>query len=251
MTNEEENRIIALENRLTECERRLRRHKHDNIETDNLPQSSIKDFQPDATILYATNFESTDRFQGAVGGSGSQGVGISGIDLNTESTGASYSRLYWRMGNNNSIKLFSNTPRFTVSFIPDDIELGTGTGHFFAGIGEITVAGTGITFTGSHIGFKVVKSAGVMTLYATQSDGTEETVSLGAIDQDDVIEAYLEVGISSVTYVWRRNGGDWTTTTLSAHMPTADVKSMTFATSNVSTAAKFNFILIGSTFQSS
>lgn len=204
----------------------------------------------DATLSYSTSFEDTNRFLGAVGGSGSQSVTGYGLALNTGSTSDSHSRLHWALGDSLAIKLFSKSPRFSVAFIPAQVDTGAGAGEFFAGIGELTVAGTGITFTDEHIGFKVVKDSGVLTLYGTQSDGTENEVVLDTIAQDDVVEAYFEVRASVVTYHWRVNRGSWNSTPLSGNVPASDTKSMTFATSNVSTANNFDFYLIGATYQS-
>ena len=108
----------------------------------------------------------------------------------------------------------------------------------------MTVAGTGHTFTTNHIGFKILKAAGVVSLYGTQADGVTEnaTSALTTFAENDTFDLVFKVnGTSSVDYFYRKNGGALSAATnLTTNLPTANTQTLQLSSSNVSTATAFN-----------
>lgn len=197
------------------------------------------------TIKVSTIFESSGRFGLTVGGSGTTVFNTSGMNLSTVATSGSYAKLTEYIGG--YPYLFAGSPIFSIFIRCTYLDLANGVGHFFAGLGDPTVAGSGITFTVRHIGFKIIKTGGVATLYATQADGTTENVSdpLTTLSEDNFLTLILKInGTDSVDYYWRKNNGALSApTNLTANLPTLNENRMTVAASNVDTAYDFDFAL--------
>lgn len=108
-------------------------------------------------------------------------------------------------------------------------------GSIYCGLGNPTVATTGHTWTVGHAGFKIVKSGGVVSLYATQADGSTETASsaLTTVADGDELDLMLRInGSSSVDYYWRKNGGSMSSATnLTTNMPAGTSQQAQFSVS--------------------
>ena len=192
---------------------------------------------------WSTAFEDTARFISTVVSGGTTGVGNTGGFVNTSATGTSSAKLECAMiqANNNGGVFTTFTAEFgigvTVSVLGTDFQS-------FHGLGIITVDGSSVTYTSSHIGFKLVRSAsGSTSLFATQADGTTETASsaLTTVVLDDFLELSIRLtSSSSISYYWRKNGSAWSSaTTLTTNIPTtATVGRMGSAVSNVATATR-------------
>ena len=188
-----------------------------------------------------TNFESSGRFVGAVGGSGLNTFGNQGVTIAPGVTGGSYSILQWRIGN-----ALANNPTFTCTIEALGLVAASGSSRCFVGMGQPTVSGTGISYTAiSHIGFTINKESGVINVGGQNGDASAAVgANFTTIVDTDIIELFAKVTATSVKYYYRKNGGAITLgTTQTTNIPTGTGEdSILFATSNASTA--FNCQLI-------
>ena len=199
------------------------------------------------TMKATTLFETAGRFSTSAAGSGAVTFGNTGMYLNVGATGASYSRGLFSIAGLSSFAIFSGSPIWSCSIRVVALTVASGTGHAFFGLGDPTIAGVGgITFTDDHIGFKIIKTGGVATLYATQANAATETASaaLTTLADNDMIDLILKVnGTTSVDYYWRKAGGALSAATnLTTNLPTTAQNATTYMSSNVNTAFDFNFI---------
>lgn len=108
-------------------------------------------------------------------------------------------------------------------------------GSIYLGLGNPTVATTGHTFTVGHAGFKIIKTGGVISLYATQADGTTETASaaLATLSAGDDLDLMLRINsTTSVDYWYRINGGAVSSATnLATNMPAGTSQTAQFSIS--------------------
>lgn len=190
--------------------------------------------------IASTLFETAGRFIITNDNGGTTTFSTTGalIDTGTNSGAATRLRTAYR-GN---FALEANGVVFTVAFSVINLPFGQTCQAFF-GIGLPTIDGTGITFTDNHIGFKILTVAGVMSLYATQSDGTE-TVSgaLTTIANGDQIILYLKCKGTSVDYYYNKNGtGQSGATNLATHIPANLNQNTTCGVSNAGTAEQTQF----------
>lgn len=210
------------------------------IPSANLPASVLG--------ILSTFFEDTGRFTESQGGGGSGAYNTDGFAMQTSNTSGSYAKILLQAKGDTG-QIYNGSPRFYAAFYCNNLNAATNQAHFYIGLGDITVAGTGITFTNRHIGFKIVKGSGVTRLYATQGDNTTENAStfLSACADGDTFEVFLKVNSStSVDYYWRKNGGSWSSATnLTSNMPTVTTNDgrISAGVSNVSTATGFDVTL--------
>jgi hypothetical protein len=193
---------------------------------------------PNLRMRIATTFETSGRFTLNTGGTGSNTFGTSGVVIATGATSGSFAqtRISFNVG---SPLIFTNSPVWSCSITPTLVA--SLTMDAFFGVGNVTVAGTGHTWTVNHIGFKIVNTGGTAQLFATQANGTTETASsaLTNVANNDILDLIFVVnGSSSVDYYWRLNGGSLSSATnLSSNVPTANGTSVLDASiSNDSTA---------------
>lgn len=185
-------------------------------------------------IIFATIFESTNRIaNSALGGSASESITADGLQIDTGGTNDSYLQYRISLGGGSGFaKLFDNSPEYSATMMLSQIN---GTGEYFIGIGEPTMnpGATGLTWTDKHMGFKIGVSGGVATLYATQANGTTQTISsaLTTIAVNEPFEFTLKAnGSSSVNYYWRLNGGSLSSATnLSTNVPTGNTERLGWA----------------------
>jgi len=93
-----------------------------------------------------------------------------------------------------------------------------------------------------HIGFKIIRTdSGTIQLFATQADGSTETVSsaLTTIAPFEYYELMVRVnGTTSVDYYWANKGGAWNgPTTLTTNIPTGYENWLFWGLGNQNTAS--------------
>jgi len=198
-----------------------------------------------STLIISTDFSVAARF--APTGSGTITYGSGGLSLDTTATTTRSASVTWAFSGQASEEI--GNPTFSCSV--NNQGLGTDMQAFF-GLGSPTVAGTGITYTVAHIGFKITRSAsGTCSVFATQADGTTENasaalVTMAAFDSFDFIVHVISG--TSVNYYWRQNGGALSAATnLTSNMPTG-LSGSTFGVSNVSHASDSAFTVFGATY---
>lgn len=126
------------------------------------------------TIDYSTIFETSGRFGNEVGGSGSITYGANGILLNTSTGTTSYCNWAMNATSLSNVDQSLGNPQFSVAL---GLLTEPSVGDSFWGIGNITVSGAGITYTGDQMGFKALYTASTLTLSATNANGTTETAT--------------------------------------------------------------------------
>jgi hypothetical protein len=186
---------------------------------------------------------------GTLTGSGTITYGTQGVDLATTVTGNSASRLAYQLTDSTTINLFSGSPTFSCTM--SCVVLGAANGLIgCATVGLLTVNASGVTLTGNHFGFKLIREAGVYNLYGTQSGGTESaTAVLTTATAGDVFDlmAVLTSDTSAV-YYYRKNGGALTASAaLSTNIPSSATNSghFTFGVSNIANAANLDLLFGG------
>lgn len=182
----------------------------------------------------STIFETSARFALLDAGSGgTQTFGQNGLRMDTTVTTTRCAGARATINSN----VFLGSPVFSCTF--QLAQKGT-TGSAFFGLGLVTVAGSGHTFTNTHAGFKIVISGSVATLSATQAESSESATSLGTITDADVVDLYMKVnGSSSIDYYWRKNGGAISAVTnIATNMPTTAKTTLQVSVSNDTTATE-------------
>ena len=126
-------------------------------------------------LIESTIFETAARFTGTATDAGTVTFNDLGMTLNSGTTAGSYN-IEWKGAGGGGFYL-DESPVFSVSLTGQTFNKATAAGSFYTGIGAVTVATTGHTFTTSHIGFKVIKTGGAINVYGTQANGTTETAT--------------------------------------------------------------------------
>lgn len=202
------------------------------------------------TMRMSSMFETAARFSVAKGGTGVEVWGGSGLDIDTDTTADSYVRITTQPQSNSTV--FTGSPTFSCTgYMRTTVASNAGSSFF--GLGRITVAGSGHTYTEDHIGFKIIKTGGVMSLYATQADGTTENASaaLTTLADSDQFDLIFKInGTSSVDYYWRKNGGALSSATnLTSNIADTATYYAQFSVSNNSTGGNFRTILNGFSYE--
>lgn len=197
-------------------------------------------------MVMSTVFEVLTRFDLAVVGSGINEL-TAGLGFN-QTTGATISSSAKLQFTNVIQSGYRGSPTFAIRIWASGLNEGSGAASAFYGIGVPTVNGAGHTYTMNHIGFKVIKTGGVVSLYATQADGTTESASaaLTTLTTGD-IDLILKVnGTTSVDYYWSKSGGTLSAATnLTSNIPTGDTDQTQCSISNNATAVTFNMRILG------
>lgn len=194
-------------------------------------------------MVASDDFSNSGRQQQAVTGGGGTAFSNDGIGISTGGNGSSLTR-WGPSGVLGTTNLEGGNPIFSATGYLN--ALGTDE-DMFSGMGQPTVATAAITFTGKHIGFKVVRTAsGANSLFATQADGTTENASaaLTTIAVNDVIDLIVKVnGTASADYYWRKNGGALSAATnLTSNLPTGLTQcTVAVSSHNVSTNTEWNW----------
>jgi len=192
-------------------------------------------------IMFSTIFETAARFTSTLVGSGATTFDTNGVLINSAATATSSASLTVKVSTSPNIKLNDRNAQFTTIISGGALTSTLGTQYI--GVGDVTVNGAGHTFTDSHFGFKLVAGTGTVSLYGTQSDGTEAvTGALTTLATNETLElfAVLRVG-SGIDYYWRKDGGVLSSaTTLTTNIPTATENLLQVSASNGGPASNFN-----------
>lgn len=195
----------------------------------------------------ATVFETLTRFTRTITDSGAGALNTNGYLMST-GAGVNGSSDLKMTVNNLAGNLYLGSPIFSASLQYTDPGIAAGCTSF-VGLGSLTVATAGITFTGKHIGFKTIN----YNIYATQGDGTTETVSsaIASTATTDIFDFIFKVnGTTSVSYYYRQNGGALTLgATLTTNIPSGTTIGMQFSTSSNSTVNGLTLQLYGANYQ--
>lgn len=175
-------------------------------------------------FTYTTDYPATGKFVNTTVNTGSATYTAVGLTLSTGASATSSQRNLWTFQNDNTTwTIFANNPKIGLSIYLNCA--GNLTGSWYGGLGNITVAGTGHTFTGAHIGWKLTTSGGVTSLFATVADGSTETASsaLTTLVLNDVVELRAIVtGSTNVAFYFRKNFGAWSAATnITTNIPTS------------------------------
>lgn len=201
----------------------------------------------------ATSFEAVARYNTTFVGSGSATVGVSGLDINTGATNPSSASVLLDNpdgGLNNNL-MFDGNPMFSVA------------GYFrfpgtsansaqYIGVGAVTVAGSGLTYTPAHFGFKIHYSSG-WKLSATVADGATENASASPVAI--ATNCYLElVAIdrgAAIDFYYRYNNGALTfLDSLSSNLPSgAETVALQFAVTNGSSTNQIRMTLHSASYE--
>lgn len=197
------------------------------------------------TVKVYTDVATTGRFIKTTGGSAAItfGGGV-GTTIDTGASSGSYAVLRLAVPFSKA-EISGTIVSFQITL--QNSPAGTTWTSFF-GAGLPTVDGANITFTDSHIGFKLVAVASVYSLYATQANGTTETASsaLTTLASGDNIEVIWKSNGTSVDYYWRKNGGSMSSATnLSTNLPTSLTSNLTVNVSNQNNAQQVSLQTAG------
>lgn len=206
----------------------------------NAGQIPAANLPAETKTIFATVFEDTGRYTETVTGSGTATYNTSGVTVFAGGGSSGSSNVTGNIipaGAN----IYANSPLFSTVVGIGDHDSNLNSSHAFFGIGNLTVATAGITFTERHVGFKILKSGGTVSLYASQADGTTETASsaLTTVVNGDVLELiFVMNGSSSVDYYWRKNGSALSSATnLTTNIPSGTTSTLQAACSTVNTAS--------------
>lgn len=194
-------------------------------------------------VYLGDSFSAATRYNVTAIGTGAFTPGTNGVSLITGATGtSSISGDFFVDQGVDGMSLYADSPTF--SCIAQAPSPTNGTGSSFFGIGLPTVAGAGHTYTVKHAGFKILKVAGVISVYGTQADGSTEnaTSALTTLAVNDSVEMILVInGTTSIDYYYRKNGGAISAATnLTANMPSGNMGTFRFSSSNNATAFTYN-----------
>ncbi len=198
-------------------------------------------------LPFSTMFEATGRFTKSVGGDGSQSFGTDGLEQVTSATSGSfaYARINFRYSN-----IFVSGGVYSCML---GIDTKGTTASSFYGLGEITTAGTGHTYTDAHIGFKILIAGSVASLYGTVGAGGTETATsaLTTVTTGDVLWLKVEnISNTNVKFYWRKNAGAWSTATqVTTNIPTSGGSALHHSVSNNSTASNTVIQIASASFQ--
>lgn len=202
------------------------------------------------SFLFATVFESTSRLGQTIVGGGGVTLNSSGLYLKTGAAGGGAFGARYSFGVSQT-GIEDGSPSYSVGVYTDNSIATIGSSFF--GMGTVTIAGTGHTYTTKHIGFKILVAAGVASVYATQGNGTTETASsaLTTITANDTIYLTLKVnGTASVDYYWQKNNGALSSATnLTTNIPADADSLLQTSVSNDSNAEDLQLICISQSYQ--
>jgi hypothetical protein len=175
------------------------------------------------TTIFSTMFETAGRFLTNHSG-GTATFGTSGVSLSTTTTMNRVAEMYL----DNPDSCFDGSPKMNARFRMSAIGAGAGYGYVVVG-GLVTTENS----VNRHFGFKIGIVAGVATLYASQSNGTTNSLSSALttfVANEDVQLMAVKNSTTSIDYYWRLNGGSWSSATnRTSSMPSGDTDSRIFS----------------------
>lgn len=171
------------------------------------------------------NFETLGRYATGNGsGTGAVTANSDGFSLTTgATTNSKVVAQYYPFASGVLGLLWDKSPKMSMCMTVGNPA--SGTGDSFFGIGKLDTFDSGsFNYATNHVGWKILKTAGVMSLYATVGDGTETASSaLTTLANGDALELYFSMNANtSVDFYWAKNGAAMSSATnLASHVPGA------------------------------
>ncbi len=201
--------------------------------------------------LFATIFETSARFETTLTGAGTSTFGAFGARLKCNGANTEAVKLVANLGLTSAVDSFAQTPKYRATISTPLVGGSDGPSAYF-GMGTITVAASGHTFTDAHIGFKLVRASGATSLFGTVADGTETaTAALTTVAVNDTLEVLADVVTSgsSVNFYWRKNGGAWSSATnVTTHIPTSTSSTLQHSVSIGSATTTFEIACLAASY---
>jgi hypothetical protein len=198
------------------------------------------------TMRFDTDYPATGKFVNTTVLTGTATYTAAGLTLSTGATASSSQRnLFTFLNDSNAYPIFKSSP--TIELCVSMTTPITRLGQWYGGLGNITVNGAGHTFTGAHIGFKIVGNGSTATLSATVANGTTETATvLCTIAANDNIMLRAVVNPrGDVDFFYNKNFAGWTPAfNIATNLPTEQTASpyVQQSVSNIATANVFTVI---------
>ncbi len=181
----------------------------------------------------------TTRFISNTGGSGAVGGTSQGVTIEATAAGAGFGRLRWSYGNGSTLPTASIQFFLTGAW---NSALGD-TCSIYLGLGNVSVSTSAHDFTNSHIGFKILITAGARALYATVATGGTETATFLTNVSDtgsDVVDLALKVNSdnTAVDFYYRKirlastTVPAWTKATVTTNIPSTLTAIVSLSTCN-------------------
>ena len=190
------------------------------------------------SCLISLNWEASSRYNNTGTSSGTNTFNTVGIDQDTTATGGRSAAIVYTVNATQALWATSSTFSTVVgcTAVP-----GSDGPEAYYGVGLITTAGTGHTFTEDHYGFKIKKVAGAFNLYGTNADGTTESVTgvLTTVASGDLLRliAVFTLG-ASVAYYYSKNFAAWSSaTTVTTNLPRNSATNSSILQTSVSNAS--------------
>lgn len=185
----------------------------------------------------------TARAGTGVNGGGTATFNTAGVDLNTSATGTSSAKATFAMSNGAmtwAAVAWTGGLQFSITTAPT-----SNNPEALLGFGRLTIDGTSITRTTSHVGVYLKRESGANNLYFSQGDGATGQLSslITTFASGDFFEVFFEgTPSTNCKFYYRKNGGSLSSaTTLSTNNPsTSSTDSVHFAgVTNAATADTF------------
>lgn len=199
-----------------------------------------------------TSFETTGRFWNQVNtGIGAINFGITGMQMSSAGGAVASSKARWYVGPCSGNSTLTTSMIINVANADDT--------SYYLGIGALSVASTGITFTETHIGFKIIgNTADGYKYYGTVANGGVETTTLLAtVSGGNSADLALKVtSNTSVEFYYRRTDqaslGSWIKGTITSGIPTlsgVSYNDIQFACSSDNTNASYNLQVLNAGYE--
>ena len=196
----------------------------------------------------SSDLGSTSRFSTASGNGGTNAVSSGGLSQATGSTAGGYVTARWNIGTTRN--MFLNNP--SLCYHVTIVSPGT-TYDFYAGFGAVRSTATANNYATSHAGFKIVGTAGVSTLYATNGNGTNTTVSnaITTVAGGNTLELFIVVTTGSkVDYYYRKNEDSVVLgATINTNLPSSTLNYTAMSLTNLNTTNATQICISGVTYE--
>ena len=200
---------------------------------------------PTATVtpkmIFSTDYSVNTRYTETTASSGAMTYEDWGLKMNTSSTAGGRCKNNWTLFWGASAALAGTVFSANVGLITNGSDY-----DFYIGLNDITVGASSITFTNSHIGFKITRTASwTVNLYGTVANGTTETAtaSLTTLTTNDYVELMAVLNsTSSIDFYYRKNWAAISSATnVTTNIPTTMAMTITAGLTNRSTASQTQF----------
>lgn len=178
-------------------------------------------YQPSS--IFHCDFSATGRISQA--GTGTTLFNSVGMTTSTTTTINRFRQNIITVFGNNTADIF-RTSEATFTLYIQNAGTTLSSGNAYAGIGVVTVSGSGHTFTDNHVGFKILTlGSSTYGLYATQANGTTESETfLTNVTVSTTIQVAVKIDTASnsANYYYNIENSGWSTATnIATNLPTS------------------------------